>query len=46
MGAAAVGYVLDLLCGTPKGLMTFLAVAAFLLDWRAVERFDEVVSRS
>jgi len=30
VGAAAVGYVLDLTCGTPKGLMTFLAVAAFL----------------
>jgi len=31
VGAAAVGYVLDLLSGTPKGLMTFLAVAAFLV---------------
>ncbi len=30
VGAAAVGYVLDLTCGTPKGLMTFLAVAVFL----------------
>ena len=31
VGAAAVGYVLDLLSGTPKGLMTFLSVAAFLV---------------
>jgi len=31
VGAAAVGYVLDLLTGTPKGLMTFLAVGAFLV---------------
>lgn len=30
VGAAAVGYVLDVTTGTPKGLMTFLAVAAFL----------------
>jgi len=30
VGAAAVGYVLDLAAGTPKGLMTFLAVALFL----------------
>jgi len=30
VGAAAVGYVLDLVAGTPKGLMTFLAVAVFL----------------
>lgn len=31
VGAAAVGYVLDLASGTPKGLMTFLAVAIFLV---------------
>ncbi len=31
VGAAAIGYVLDLVTGSPKGLMTFLAVAAFLL---------------
>lgn len=31
VGAAAVGYVLDLASGTPKGLMTFLAVALFLV---------------
>jgi rod shape-determining protein MreD len=30
IGAAAIGYLLDLLAGTPKGLMTFLAVGAFL----------------
>jgi hypothetical protein len=30
VGAAGVGYVMDLVLGTPKGLMTFLAVAVFL----------------
>lgn len=30
VGAAGVGYVLDLTAGTPKGLMTFLAVAVFV----------------
>jgi len=30
VGAAGVGYVLDVTCGTPKGLMTFSAVAVFL----------------
>lgn len=30
VAAAGVGYVLDLTSGTPKGLMTFLAVAVFL----------------
>lgn len=30
VGAAGVGYVLDVTAGTPKGLMTFLAVAVFL----------------
>ncbi len=31
VGAAGVGYVLDLLAGGPKGLMTFLAVLVFVL---------------
>jgi hypothetical protein len=31
VGAAGVGYVLDLAAGTPKGLLTGLAVAAFLV---------------
>ncbi len=30
VGAVAVGYVMDLMAGGPKGLMTFLAVALFL----------------
>ena len=30
VGAVAVGYVVDLMAGGPKGLMTFLAVALFL----------------
>lgn len=30
VGAAGVGYVLDVTSGAPKGLMTFLAVAVFL----------------
>src|SRR5919108_1102571 len=32
VGAAAVGYVIDLMAGGPKGLMTFLAVALFLFS--------------
>jgi cell shape-determining protein MreD len=32
VGAAAVGYVVDLMAGGPKGLMTFLAVALFLFS--------------
>jgi len=36
LGAAAVGYILDLLAGGPKGLMTFLAVALFLASRLAV----------
>ena len=32
VGAAAVGYVVDLMSGGPKGLMTFLAVALFLFS--------------
>ncbi len=31
IGAAGVGYVLDLVAATPKGLMTFLAVLLFLV---------------
>ena len=30
VGAAGVGYVLDLACGTPKGLVTSTAVAVFV----------------
>jgi rod shape-determining protein MreD len=32
VGAAGVGYVIDLMSGGPKGLMTFLAVALFLFS--------------
>jgi rod shape-determining protein MreD len=32
VGSAAVGYVVDLMCSGPKGLMTFLAVALFLFS--------------
>jgi hypothetical protein len=32
VGAAAVGYVVDLMAAGPKGLMTFLAVALFLFS--------------
>ena len=32
VGAAAVGYVIDLMAGGPKGLMTFLAVSLFLFS--------------
>jgi hypothetical protein len=32
VGAAAVGYVVDLMAGGPKGLMTFLAVSLFLFS--------------
>lgn len=31
VSAAGIGYVLDLLSGTPKGLMTFLAVLLFVV---------------
>lgn len=31
IAAAGIGYVLDLVTGTPKGLMTFLAVLVFVL---------------
>jgi hypothetical protein len=36
VGAAAVGYVIDLMAGGPKGLMTSLAVALFLFSRLAV----------
>ncbi|BDG07123.1 hypothetical protein [Anaeromyxobacter paludicola] len=45
IGAAAVGYLLDLLAGTPKGLMTFLAVGCFLVC-RLVAGAVEVRSRT
>jgi rod shape-determining protein MreD len=31
ISSAGIGYVMDLMAGTPKGLMTFLAVALFLV---------------
>jgi len=31
LAAAGIGYVMDVMAGTPKGLMTFLAVALFLV---------------
>ncbi len=45
LGSFTIGYLLDLLAGTPKGLMTFLAVAAFLFC-RAVSGAVEVRSRT
>lgn len=44
VGAAGVGYVLDLSTGTPKGLMTFLAVLVFLMI-RAVNAAVDVRGR-
>jgi cell shape-determining protein MreD len=44
VGAAGVGYVLDLLCGSPKGLMTFLSVLVFVLV-RAVQAAVDVRGR-
>ncbi len=44
VGAAGVGYVLDLTAGTTKGLMTFLAVVAFVLV-RAVNAAVDVRGR-
>ena len=40
VGAAGVGYVLDLQLGVTKGLMTFLAVVAFLLVRAVNAAFD------
>jgi rod shape-determining protein MreD len=45
VASAGVGYVLDLMAGTPKGLLTFLAVALFLLV-RAVSAAVDVRSRA
>jgi hypothetical protein len=45
ISAAGVGYVMDLVAGTPKGLMTFLAVLLFLVV-RAVSAAVDVRSRS
>ncbi|WP_242340839.1 MULTISPECIES: hypothetical protein [Anaeromyxobacter] len=44
VGAAGIGYVLDLVTGSPKGLMTFLAVLLFVLA-RAVNAAVDVRSR-
>lgn len=40
VAAAGVGYVMDLMTGGPKGLMTFLAVALFLLARLAGSALD------
>jgi rod shape-determining protein MreD len=45
ISAAGVGYVMDLMSGSPKGLMTFLAVALFLAV-RATSSAVDVRSRS
>ncbi len=45
ISAAGVGYVMDLMGGAPKGLMTFLAVALFLAV-RATSAAVDVRSRS
>ncbi|BDG01758.1 hypothetical protein [Anaeromyxobacter oryzae] len=45
VGAAGVGYVLDLMTGSPKGLMTFLAVLVFVIV-RAVAASVDVRSRA
>jgi hypothetical protein len=45
VGAAGIGYVLDLLNGTPKGLMTFMAVALFVVV-RATTSAVEVRGRA
>jgi rod shape-determining protein MreD len=45
ISAAGIGYVMDLMAGTPKGLMTFLAVALFLAV-RAVSAAVDVRSRA
>jgi rod shape-determining protein MreD len=45
ISAAGVGYVMDLMGGSPKGLMTFLAVALFLAVRGTSAAFD-VRSRS
>lgn len=45
VAAAGVGYVMDLTSGTPKGLMTFLAMALFLAV-RAVSAAIDVRGRA
>jgi hypothetical protein len=45
VAAAGVGYVLDLMAGTPKGLMTFLAVLLFV-SARSVSTAVDVRSRA
>lgn len=45
ISAAGVGYVMDLMASTPKGLMTFLAVLLFVAV-RAVSAAVDVRSRS
>lgn len=45
VGAAGVGYVLDVVSGSPKGLMTFLAVLLFVLA-RATNAAVDVRSRA
>lgn len=45
ISAAGIGYVMDLFAGAPKGLMTFLAVALFLVV-RATSAAVDVRSRS
>jgi rod shape-determining protein MreD len=45
VAAAGIGYVLDLMAGTPKGLMTFLAVALFVAV-RAVSAAVDVRGRA
>lgn len=44
VGAAGIGYVMDLMAGTPKGLMTFLAVLLFVAT-RAVSAAVDVRGR-
>ncbi len=45
ISAAGIGYVMDLMAGTPKGLMTFLAVGLFLAI-RAISAAVDVRSRA
>jgi rod shape-determining protein MreD len=45
ISAAGVGYVMDLMSGSPKGLMTFLSVALFLVV-RGTSAAVDVRSRS
>ena len=45
ISAAGIGYVMDLMAGSPKGLMTFLAVLLFVVV-RAVSAAVDVRSRA